>query len=104
MRLTKDGTKKLASVATDEPTIVKLAYQSVKNGKDWYRKVTEELSKKVGEPFLYQVGEVVLVQAKDNDELRRYTGYWAIVTLTYDFSCDLDVYDSKLQFVKAGRC
>ncbi|MDJ0728082.1 MAG: hypothetical protein QNJ38_23545 [Prochloraceae cyanobacterium] len=101
IRLTKDSTKKLAEVATDDPVIVKLAYQSAKNGKDWYRQVTEELSKKTGEAFPYQVGEVVLVQAKDNQELRRYTGYWGIVTKVYDLSCDLDVYDSKLQFIKA---
>ncbi len=101
INLTKDATKVLAEDAIAAPEIVKQSYVRAKNGKDWYRKVKEELSKKMGEAFPYQAGEVVLVQAKDNQELKRYTGYWAIVTKVYDNSCDLDVYDSKLQFVKA---
>jgi len=103
IRLTKDATKKLARTANEDPVIVKDAYKKAKNGQDWFNKVKQNLEKKANEPFPYQVGEVVLVQAKDDEYLRSYTGYWAIVTKIHKFSCNLDVYDTQLEFVKADQ-
>ncbi len=49
---------------------------------------------------LLSVGDICVIQAGEESELRRYQGFWGVVTEVGEFSCNVEVYDRTVEWVK----
>ena len=51
--------------------------------------------------FPFSVGEVVRIVPKDQPDLRGKGGCWAIITQVHDFSCDLELWNGRVNAIAA---
>ena len=93
------------SLAILEPTKQAIAWnQAVENAEGKVpssRLVREVVEKMKDKPKvnIFEVGEVVGIIAKDHPQLRRRNGCWAIVTMVYQFSCDLQFWNGIVTLI-----
>ena len=95
-KLTKKKTLELATEAVDNPNKVKRFFDSDGNQKD----IVEQIKERHPVPFPYRVGDVCCILAKGEPALRKYSGYWAIILETGEFSARIGVWDGEIEAVK----
>ncbi len=91
VKLTKRETLKLAKEASVNPEAVRQKLKQLGETKDIQSTTV---------PFPYQVGEVCLVIASDEPQLRGRGGCWAIVTKVHEHSCDLQLWNGTAELIK----
>ena len=91
VKLTKRDTLKLAKEASVNPEAVRQKLKQLGETKDIQSTTA---------PFPYQVGEVCLVIASDEPQLRGRGGCWAIVTKVHEYSCDLQLWNGTAELIK----
>ena len=89
-KLTKNKIKDLARQALHDPDAVKEFFSPGSTKK----KPVEP------KPFPYKVGEVCLVIASDEPQLRGRGGCWAIVSKVHEHSCDLQLWNGTAELIK----
>ncbi len=90
-KLTKKATLKLAKEASVNPEAVRQKLKQLGETKDIQPSTV---------PFPYQVGEVCLVIASAEPQLRGRGGCWAIVTKVHEYSCDLQLWNGTAELIK----
>ncbi len=90
-KLTKRDTLKLAKEASVNPEAVRQKLKQLGETKDIQSTTV---------PFPYKVGEVCLVIASDEPQLRGRGGCWAIVTKVHEHSCDLQLWNGTAELIK----
>ena len=91
VKLTKRDTLKLAKEASVNPEAVRQKLKQLGETKDIQSTIA---------PFPYRVGEVCLVIASDEPQLRGRGGCWAIVSKVHEHSCDLQLWNGTAELIK----
>ncbi len=91
VKLTKRETLKLAKEASVNPEAVRQKLKQLGE--------TKEIQSTTA-PFPYKVGEVCLVIASDEPQLRGRGGCWAIVSKVHEHSCDLQLWNGTAELIK----
>ncbi len=91
-KLTKRDTLKLAKEASVNPEAVRQKLKQLGETKDIQSTTA---------PFPYKVGEVCLVIASDEPQLRGRGGCWAIVTKVHEHSCNLQLWNGTAELIKS---
>ena len=95
-KLTKKKTLELATEAVDNPNKFKRFFDSDGNQKD----IVEQIKERHPIPFPYHVGDVCCLVTKGEPSLRKYSGCWAIILETGEFSARVGVWDGEIETVK----
>ena len=90
VKLTKRDTLKLAKEASVNPEAVRQKLKQLGETKDIQSTTA---------PFPYKVGEVCLVIAADEPQLRGRGGCWAIVSKVHEHSCDLLLWNGTAELI-----
>ena len=49
---------------------------------------------------ILEVGDICIIQAKEDKELKAYQGFWGVIRVSRDSSYDVEMYDRTLELIK----